>query len=64
MFPEVALQTLTIEVVCVYCQRFAFFITRYRGLALKFHPSRNRDKGSSETFLQLGEAYDVLSDRK
>ncbi|KAK1883138.1 DnaJ like subfamily B member 13 [Dissostichus eleginoides] len=34
----------------------------YRGLALKFHPSRNREKGSSETFLQLGEAYDVLSD--
>ncbi|XP_015235171.1 dnaJ homolog subfamily B member 13 isoform X2 [Cyprinodon tularosa] len=34
----------------------------YRRLALKFHPSRNVEAGSSERFLQLGEAYDVLSD--
>ncbi|XP_008288179.1 dnaJ homolog subfamily B member 13 [Stegastes partitus] len=34
----------------------------YRRLALKFHPSSNREPGSSETFVQLGEAYDVLSD--
>ncbi|XP_022066223.1 dnaJ homolog subfamily B member 13 [Acanthochromis polyacanthus] len=34
----------------------------YRRLALKFHPSSNRNPGSSEKFVQLGEAYDVLSD--
>ncbi|XP_053187726.1 dnaJ homolog subfamily B member 13 [Scomber japonicus] len=34
----------------------------YRRLALKFHPSSNRDPGSTEKFSQLGEAYDVLSD--
>ncbi|XP_034745608.1 dnaJ homolog subfamily B member 13 [Etheostoma cragini] len=34
----------------------------YRRLALKFHPRRNRDTGSSKKFSQLGEAYDVLSD--
>ncbi|XP_071317137.1 dnaJ homolog subfamily B member 13 [Trachinotus anak] len=34
----------------------------YRRLALKFHPSRNREPGSTEKFSQLGEAYDVLSD--
>ncbi|XP_054481305.1 dnaJ homolog subfamily B member 13 [Anoplopoma fimbria] len=34
----------------------------YRRLALKFHPIRNRESGSSETFTELGEAYDVLSD--
>uniref|UniRef100_A0A8C5E699 DnaJ homolog subfamily B member 13 n=1 Tax=Gouania willdenowi TaxID=441366 RepID=A0A8C5E699_GOUWI len=34
----------------------------YRRLALKYHPSRNREPGSSEIFIQLGEAYDVLSD--
>ncbi|XP_017259645.1 dnaJ homolog subfamily B member 13 [Kryptolebias marmoratus] len=34
----------------------------YRRLALKFHPSKNREPGSVEKFIQLGEAYDVLSD--
>ncbi|KAK2828470.1 hypothetical protein Q5P01_019504 [Channa striata] len=34
----------------------------YRRLALKFHPSSNREPGSPEKFSQLGEAYDVLSD--
>ncbi|KAM4727011.1 dnaJ homolog subfamily B member 13 [Anableps anableps] len=34
----------------------------YRLLALKFHPSRNKEVGSSEKFVQLCEAYDVLSD--
>ncbi|XP_028451544.1 dnaJ homolog subfamily B member 13 [Perca flavescens] len=34
----------------------------YRRLALKFHPSSNRETGSSDKFSQLGEAYDVLSD--
>ncbi|XP_026184752.1 dnaJ homolog subfamily B member 13 [Mastacembelus armatus] len=34
----------------------------YRRLALKFHPSKNREPGSPEKFSQLSEAYDVLSD--
>ncbi|XP_068457494.1 dnaJ homolog subfamily B member 13 [Clinocottus analis] len=34
----------------------------YRRLALKFHPSSNREIGSPEKFSQVGEAYDVLSD--
>ncbi|AWP00260.1 putative dnaJ -like subfamily B member 13 isoform 2 [Scophthalmus maximus] len=34
----------------------------YRRLALKFHPSSNREAGSAERFSRLGEAYDVLSD--
>ncbi|XP_067463841.1 dnaJ homolog subfamily B member 13 [Thunnus thynnus] len=34
----------------------------YRRLALKFHPSSNREAGATEKFSQLGEAYDVLSE--
>ncbi|XP_051257892.1 dnaJ homolog subfamily B member 13 [Dicentrarchus labrax] len=34
----------------------------YRRLALKFHPSCNKESGSGERFGQLGEAYEVLSD--
>ncbi|CAG02944.1 unnamed protein product, partial [Tetraodon nigroviridis] len=34
----------------------------YRRLALRFHPSNNKEPGSAEKFIQLGEAYDVLSD--
>lgn len=48
---------ITVTVFILYCPR-------YRRLALKFHPSSNRDPGSTEKFSQLGEAYDVLSDRE
>ncbi|XP_054611108.1 dnaJ homolog subfamily B member 13 isoform X1 [Dunckerocampus dactyliophorus] len=34
----------------------------YRRLALKFHPSSNKEPESAEKYYQLGEAYDVLSD--
>ena len=34
----------------------------YRELALKFHPDRNKDKGSEERFKEINEAYAVLSD--
>ncbi|KAM6907544.1 dnaJ homolog subfamily B member 13 [Xenentodon cancila] len=34
----------------------------YRRLALKFHPSSNKEAGSAEKFRELGEAYEVLSD--
>uniref|UniRef100_W5KHD6 DnaJ heat shock protein family (Hsp40) member B13 n=1 Tax=Astyanax mexicanus TaxID=7994 RepID=W5KHD6_ASTMX len=34
----------------------------YRRLALKFHPQSNRNPGSEERFIELAEAYDVLSD--
>lgn len=34
----------------------------YRGLAMKYHPDRNKDKGSEEKFKTINEAYAVLSD--
>lgn len=36
----------------------------YRKLALKFHPAKNNDIGAEAKFLQISEAYDVLSDTK
>ncbi len=51
--------------LCFFPPHFSHFVLtlhRYRHLALKFHPSR--ETGCSEKFSQLGEAYDVLSDRK
>ena len=36
---------------------------RYRGLALKYHPDKNpNDELTAATFLEINEAYDVLSD--
>ncbi|KAJ1569119.1 DnaJ sub B member 13, partial [Nowakowskiella sp. JEL0078] len=34
----------------------------YRRMALKFHPEKNEEDGSSEIFIKIAEAYDVLSD--
>ncbi|XP_041055236.1 dnaJ homolog subfamily B member 13 isoform X3 [Carcharodon carcharias] len=34
----------------------------YRKLALKYHPNRSTDPCAEEKFLQIAEAYDVLSD--
>lgn len=36
----------------------------YRKLALKYHPDRSADPCANEKFLQIAEAYDVLSDLK
>jgi len=40
-----------------------FLMCRYRKLALQHHPEKNEgDQVAAETFLQIAEAYDVLSD--
>lgn len=51
-------------VLILWFSIFSIIHNRYRRLALKFHPSNNKEPGSAERFIQLGEAYDVLSDRK
>ncbi|MEJ7839721.1 MAG: molecular chaperone DnaJ [Thermomicrobiales bacterium] len=33
----------------------------YRSLALRFHPDRNREAGAEDTFKEINEAYEVLS---
>lgn len=38
--------------------------SRYRKLALKHHPLKSSDSASKEIFMQIAEAYDVLSDRE
>ena len=34
----------------------------FRGLALKYHPDRNKSPGAEERFKEIAEAYAVLSD--
>ncbi|KAJ1023462.1 hypothetical protein NDA16_003079 [Ustilago loliicola] len=36
----------------------------YYGLAKKYHPDTNKDKGSKERFVEIQNAYDLLSDEK
>ncbi len=34
----------------------------FRKLALEYHPDRNKNKGATETFKEINEAYQILSD--
>ena len=36
----------------------------FRGLALKYHPDRNKETGAEERFKEIAEAYAILSDPK
>ena len=38
------------------------YICRYRKLALKFHPDKNKSPDAEEKFKEISEAYDILSD--
>ena len=36
----------------------------YLGLAKKFHPDVNKDKGAAEKFASINNAYETLSDQQ
>lgn len=36
----------------------------YKKLSMKYHPDRNKDKGSEQKFKEIGLAYNILSDNE
>ena len=38
------------------------FLYSYHKLALKYHPHKNKSPGAEQKFIEVAEAYDVLSD--
>ena len=39
-----------------------FFCTRFRRLALQYHPDKNTDTGADEMFAAVCESFDALDD--
>lgn len=61
--PIFANQSTSVSVILTKNVFNCFAASRYRKLALKFHPEKNPgDQNANERFKHIAEAYDVLAD--